>query len=382
MTKFDISSNDFRAEGGKALAEGLKGNQVIKELNFSGNKLGYDPSGYTGTSGIIAIADVIPGMGAMTSLHIGMNHIPEKEMTEIIALAMGTASMELLCEVPIKDKSLTELDVSSKSLGTEGALVVAEYLRDNGALSKLIFGGDMYRISLLTNNHEEVIPEPAILEVGMTEADFSNKNLGAGGATIISAWITHKDKGALSSLNLASNAMLSKESGKALADVLKSNSVLTELDVSDNQDKWSNGSIKGQLDGAGFTKELAAGISDNGALSSANLLKNYIPVEQAQELVKIMRAKQKLATLCGLSGKETELDFSGQNLGAGDAVLIANDIKDNGALSKLIFGGDTKRDASTKWEEVPYEPVTLAVGKAEADFSNKNLGTGSAIIIG
>jgi hypothetical protein len=39
--------------------------------------------------------------------------------------------------VPIKDKSLAELDVSSKSLGLEGALVVAEYLRDNGAMTSL-----------------------------------------------------------------------------------------------------------------------------------------------------------------------------------------------------------------------------------------------------
>jgi hypothetical protein len=37
MTKFDISSNNFRAEGGKALAAGLKGNQVITELNISDN---------------------------------------------------------------------------------------------------------------------------------------------------------------------------------------------------------------------------------------------------------------------------------------------------------------------------------------------------------
>jgi hypothetical protein len=36
-----------------------------------------------------------------------------------------------------------------------------------------------------------------------------------------------------------------------------------------------------------------------------------------------------------LSRDETELDFSGQNLGAGDAVLIANDISDMGALSVL-----------------------------------------------
>jgi hypothetical protein len=33
----------------------------------------------------------------------------------------------------------------------------------------------------------------------MTEANFSNKNLGVAGATIISAWISHKDdKGAIS----------------------------------------------------------------------------------------------------------------------------------------------------------------------------------------
>jgi hypothetical protein len=41
MTKFDISSNDIQAEGGKALAAGLKGNKVIKELNTSGSSLGH-----------------------------------------------------------------------------------------------------------------------------------------------------------------------------------------------------------------------------------------------------------------------------------------------------------------------------------------------------
>jgi hypothetical protein len=48
-----------------------------------------------------------------------------------------------------------------------------------------------------------------------------------------------------------------------------------------------------------------------------------------------MHTKEKLVTLCGLSKEETELDFSGQDLDAGDAVLIANDIRDMGALIKL-----------------------------------------------
>jgi hypothetical protein len=70
MTKFDISSNDIRAEGGKALAEGLKGNQMTKELNFSGNNLGYNSNLGTGTSGIITIADDIPGMGALSIANV------------------------------------------------------------------------------------------------------------------------------------------------------------------------------------------------------------------------------------------------------------------------------------------------------------------------
>jgi hypothetical protein len=167
-------------------------------------------------TGITALANAIPDMGALTSLHVGQNGIPEKQMGEIIAIAMGMDSVKILCEVPFKDKTLSDVDVSRKNLGTEGALVIAEY-----------------------------------------------------------------------------------------------------------------------LDG-------------NGALSSANLLGNSISVEQAQELVVIMQAKENLTTLCGLSGEETELDFSQQDLGAGDAVLITNDISDNGALTSLNlssnyltgYGGD------------------------------------------
>jgi hypothetical protein len=58
-------------------------------------------------------------------------------------------------------------------------------------------------------------------------------------------------------------------------------------------------------------------------------------VEQARELVKIMQAKENLSTLCGLSREETEINFSKQRLGAGDAVIIANDISDMGALMSL-----------------------------------------------
>jgi hypothetical protein len=72
LTKFDISSN--KLWGAKALAEGLKGNQVITELNM----VGID------TSGVITLADVIPDMGALTTLMFGDNQpvTMTTEMTE------------------------------------------------------------------------------------------------------------------------------------------------------------------------------------------------------------------------------------------------------------------------------------------------------------
>jgi hypothetical protein len=70
-------------------------------------------------------------------------------------------------------------------------------------------------------------------------------------------------------------------------------------------------------------------------LSSANLLGNFIGVEQAQALLKIKEAKPGLTTLCGLSGDETELDLSGKNLSPGCAILLAPEMEANGSLSKL-----------------------------------------------
>jgi hypothetical protein len=177
------------------------------------------------------------------------------------------------------------------------------------ALSKLTFGGDEY----LGDFGQNVIPEPAVLVVGMAEADFSNKNLGVGGAIITAAWISHKD---------------------------------------------------------------------NGAILSVNLLKNGFGVEQARALVIILKEHPTLESLCGNNGDDTELDMSGKMKGAEDAIMLAAEIVDNGALSTLIFGGEKDSHHNhngTEW--VTPEPGILEVGMSTLDLSNKGLGAGGAIII-
>ena len=67
-----LDNNSLEADGGKALAEGLKGNQVITELNIAENDLSDE-----GTAAIIALADAISDMGALTKLDARLNDIDD-----------------------------------------------------------------------------------------------------------------------------------------------------------------------------------------------------------------------------------------------------------------------------------------------------------------
>jgi hypothetical protein len=92
LSVLSLKSNELRADGGKALAEGLKGNTVITELDISSNYLGKNRYGETDMSGVIALADAIPDMGALTTLDISRNSIPPKQEGELqrICAAGGT----------------------------------------------------------------------------------------------------------------------------------------------------------------------------------------------------------------------------------------------------------------------------------------------------
>ena len=94
------------------------------------------------------------------------------------------------------------------------------------------------------------------------------------------------DMGALSTLSLKSNGLLNKESGEVLAGALKANSVLTELDISNNYEQYD----KSSQDGAGFAQALAVGLVDNGALIKLDISSNNIAAAQGEDLQRIWAA--------------------------------------------------------------------------------------------
>ena len=87
------------------MAEALSGNEVMTELNIASNHLGSKEAyGDGDMSGVIAIGDAIPTMGALEAITFG-----DKQ-----AVTMKV--------------DMTEADLNGKQLGASGAIVAAAFL--------------------------------------------------------------------------------------------------------------------------------------------------------------------------------------------------------------------------------------------------------------
>lgn len=73
LAKLNIRDNRLCAPGTKTLAEALQGNQIMTELNISGNGMGWDDWYDEGSdmSGVEALASAIPTMGALATITFG-----------------------------------------------------------------------------------------------------------------------------------------------------------------------------------------------------------------------------------------------------------------------------------------------------------------------
>jgi Ran GTPase-activating protein (RanGAP) involved in mRNA processing and transport len=149
LTKFDISKTEIRAEGGKLLAAGLKGNQGIIELNIADNQLGWDANVDADMSGIIALADVIPGMGALSVTNVMGNWIGKEQLAKLQEIMRSKPNLVSLCGIA---DDATEADLSSLGMDADDAAILASELPDKGALTTL----DFSRNSIPSKQEEEI----------------------------------------------------------------------------------------------------------------------------------------------------------------------------------------------------------------------------------
>jgi hypothetical protein len=145
--------------------------------------------------GIIALAIAIPNMGAILSVDLLKNGIGVAQAEGLVNILKAHPTLKSLCG---NKGNETKLNMSGKMHGAEDAILLGPEIAGNAALLKLIFGGNSYQGDWNGTAYPTITPEPATLEVGMTEIDLSNKGLGAAGAIIAAAWISHRDNGAIS----------------------------------------------------------------------------------------------------------------------------------------------------------------------------------------
>jgi hypothetical protein len=166
-------------------------------------------------------------------------------------------------------------NISSNPIILAGIAALANVIPDMGAISSV----NLLKNGIGTDHAKKLVgilkTHPTLKSLcGNTgneiELDMSGKMHGAGDAIMLVPEVI--DNGALTSLNMSKNGLLSKDGGTALGEMLKGNTVLKELDVSSSGD----GMTYGTSDGPGFAKELAVGIKGNKALTSLNLADNRL----------------------------------------------------------------------------------------------------------
>jgi Ran GTPase-activating protein (RanGAP) involved in mRNA processing and transport len=207
MTSLDVSNNQFGAEGTKLLATALKGNQVMTELNIASNMLTLNASGTASgdMSGVIALADAIPDMGALTKFDTSDNALRAEGTIALAAALKG-------------NQTVTALNISSNRITSDGQSL-----------------GHMAGVTALTNTISDM---GALLILNMSKNDMKGAEAGKALGDALATNTVLKE------LDLSGQPEKSRDSArpnmdvafvKAIAPGLSDNRAMTSLNLSDNK---------------------------------------------------------------------------------------------------------------------------------------------------
>ncbi|KJE97562.1 hypothetical protein CAOG_007399 [Capsaspora owczarzaki ATCC 30864] len=140
LTQLELSDNQIGHAGTKAIAEALKVNTTLTRLSLSGNQIGYAGAqamalttltvlslgaNQLGDSGALAIAEALKANKTLTALDLQLNQI-------------GTSGAQAIAEALKVNTTVTYLGLDGNQIGDAGALAIAEALKVNTMLKGLL----------------------------------------------------------------------------------------------------------------------------------------------------------------------------------------------------------------------------------------------------
>ena len=338
-TKLDISRNQLDPEDCKNIAMALKSNNRLTDLNLEDNWLCGLQFGGTGTydsSGIQALANALENNEVLTSLNISWNmlgcdggYMLAKALTVNTMLTSLDLSWNHLCDSDVVDatKVQGESEVGATVVYEERKMTVREVIK-----------------------RKYPYEEPSLWLVDMSGVIELSESL--------------KVNKRLKELNLSNNA-LGPEGGKAIAEALAGNAVLTTLNLARNylcglDEKQGADS---QLDSTSYDPSgiiaLAEALAGNAGLTELNVELNYIGPEGGKAIADAL-TKNKVLTNLNLANNDLSrkddatgiqsladalksnqvlksLNLFSNAIGIVGANAIAKALADNAVLAKLDF---------------------------------------------
>ena len=283
--------------GAKALAEALKWNTTLEELDLSHNEIG--------NIGTEALTQAIGLNTTLKKLVLSENNV-------------GVVETKALAEALNSNTILEELDLSENEIESIGTEALAQAIGSNTTLKKLVlsnnFVGDVGTKALA-----EALNSNTILE----ELDLLGNEIGNIGTEALAQAIGSNIT--LKKLDLSYNDV-GDVGARALAEVLKCNTILEELDLSSNE--ISNGG----------SEALAQAIRSNTALKKLVLQSNGIGDAGAEALAQAIRSNTALK----------KLDLSHNHVGDVGAIALAQALHSNSCLEVLDLSRNHNGDSVAK----------------------------------
>jgi Ran GTPase-activating protein (RanGAP) involved in mRNA processing and transport len=320
------------------LVNGIKKNTTITTLKLWGNKIGIE--------GAKALAGMLEKNETITKLDLSRNNI-------------GDDGAKALAEALKVNKTITTLHLLYNNIGKDGAIALGRACA--GKNIKVDFGNtknnDLFKLAQGTFEGEKLdlsydhirdagaIAIADMLKVNktITELNLSDNDIGIDGAKALAAMLEKNNT--ITELCLFRNN-IKDDGAKALAGMLEKNNTITELNLSSNNI---------EIDGA---KAIADALKVNKTITTLDLSYNNIGDDGAKALAEALKVNNTITTLelwfneIGKDGAKaladmlkvnetiTRLELSGNNIGIEGAIAIAKALKENKAITKLYLGGN------------------------------------------
>lgn len=359
---------------GVAFAEALKANQKVKALQLTG--------GLLSNTTMAALAQVLRAHETLRSLHL----------KGACRFGVGERTGVAMAEALMTNRVLESLEIASPWLGDGTGLAMARALRANGTLKELRLAGGLG-------------DETGVAMAGALKANTSLKALSldywVAGETDSDEELEVLEEAEARGHPLHHESVLGRATGRAMAEALLVNGVLTSLSLCGQElDDEAGAALAGALrrntalkelqvqfgHGLGFVDSLAAALRSNAAVESVKLLardrgsRGGLVMEAAGvRLMKGLEANSRLRKLCvdGLPLKEQGAAAIGRMLGT-NYTLRSLRIHGLEVRAGEVLAGALRVNTSLrvlKLEDVASGFGALGVALAEALGGNRALET-------